>query len=258
MNVLSRPLVGSVAACLMVLSMAPMPAAAKVRAAESAPTQRVHFHLEWASHAGERAPGIHTPRCDDTTAADTLYLSFQAQSPESTFLGIDGELYVYAAPGDTLGEFWHMEKGGSNRGGAGIEFAPAESFPDSLPWAFPGVGIAAFDRTASSGRLRFVYAVPADRPSSLVAGRKYAFARIIFARVKPELPGCESPVCIEWRRAKFRFGLQDTADLQFGEGRWVARGTNADICRARVDSWRPRTDKSGAEVMISAPTPRRP
>ena len=212
--------------------------------------QRVRFHLAWAPDAQGKSSPSRPSQCEDPAARDTLYLTFEPQQAESTFLGVQGELYVYAAPGDTLGEVWQMEKGGSNRGGAVVEFGPAESFEQTLPLAGLGAGLASYDRTPASGRLRFVYSQSATSPVSLQAGRTYAAARIIFLRTKPELRGCEAPVCIEWRRATFFFGPDDKVDLQYGESRWVARGGDSQVCRSRVASWRPKVSKGEPDVIV--------
>ncbi|MEO7868035.1 MAG: hypothetical protein ABIU54_10390 [Candidatus Eisenbacteria bacterium] len=243
MRALASPMLSTVAllaTAAMALCVGPVRADGPPEA-----TQRIRFQLSWTPPADGKVSQSRMPNCDDAASRDTLYLTFQVQHAESTFIGVQGELYVYAAPGDSLAEIWHMEKGGRNRGGAAVEFGPAESFPQALPWTGPGVGLASYDRTTASGHLRFVYALPAGSPTSLEAGRTYAAARIIFSRTKPELRGCEVPVCIEWRRAKFLFSQIDTADLQYGEGRWVARGPTSEVCATRVPSWRP--NKSGAQ-----------
>jgi len=183
--------------------------------------------------------------CHDTAWRDTLYLSFEPASDDSAFVTASGEIYVYAQPGDTLGSFWEMERGGRNNGGLVMEFGPDASFPQPQPWPVPGLAVVRYDRTPQSGRFRFVFAVPITQPGPVKAGTRYVVGRLLLGPRHPGLEGCDRPVCIEWRTASLGFKGRPMEHSKLGEGRWLGRG-GADLrCRGRIPGWRPKAAGSG-------------
>lgn len=177
--------------------------------------------------------------CSDSTRRDTLYLCFEPARDESTFFGFSGEMRVYAPPGDTLGAFWEMERGGANNGGLTMQFGPDETFPQPQPWATVGVGNVRFERVRSEARLRFLYVVPYAAAGPVSAGRRYVLGRIVLGARHPGLAGCERQACIEWRSASFAFAREGPTVVSGGASCRVARGGDAADCRGRVPAWLP-------------------
>lgn len=189
------------------------------------------------------APGAATtfaPACGDTTTRDTLWLCFEPARDESLFFGFAAEMYVYAQPGDTLGSYWDMGRGGANNGGLIVQFGPDESFPRPQPWPVQGVGSVLYDRTEASGRARFLYAMPTGSAGPVRAGQRYVLGRVVIGRRHAAVSGCERPVCIEWHAAKFAFRAAGDEPARLGDSRWVGRGSSAADCRGRIPAWRPR------------------
>lgn len=195
------------------------------------------------------APGAHRAfpiACDDTVHRDTLYLSFEPARDDTGFLAVQGEIVVHAQPGDSLGSYWSMARGGANNGGLVAQFGPDETFPQPQPWPTAGVGSVMYDRTALSGRLRFVFAIPVDHPARVKAGTRYVLGRLLLGAKHPGLDGCERPVCIEWRDGQLGFAGSGAMEAARGGGAlWLARGTREDACRGRVPAWTPKTMGGG-------------
>ena len=180
------------------------------------------------------------PACGDTTHRDTLYLCFEPAKDESTMYGFSAEVNIYAQPGDTLGSFWAMERGGANNGGLTVTFGPDESFPQPQPWLTQGVGTALYDRTPQSGRFRFLFAVPISSPGPVTAGRRYTLGRIVLAPRRSGLTGCERPVCLEWHNATVQYRAGEKVVINSAGSRWLPRGGAESDCRGRIPAWRPK------------------
>lgn len=176
--------------------------------------------------------------CADTVTRDTLYLSFEPAADDSAFLTAGGEVYFYAQPGDTLGSFWEMEKGGRNNGGLVIQFGPDATFPQPQPWAVQGLAVVKYERTAQSGLFRFVFAVPATHPGPVRAGTRYVIGRIVLGAKHSGLDGGGKPVCVEWHAASLGFKGRPMEFASLGESRWLESGGPAG-CRQRIPAWRP-------------------
>lgn len=209
------------------------------------------YKLYLSAGAPWGTPGAKTSfnvACGDTVARDTLYLSFEPPVADSGFVAFQGELLFYAQPGDTLGSFWEMERGARNNGGLLVQFGPDETFPQPQPWSTQGVGSVAYDRTAQSGRLRFVFAVPYDHPGPVKPGTRYVLGRIVLGAKHGGLEGCARPACVEWHTASFGYKGRPMEAVTSGGSRWLSFGATGTQCRERVPAWRPKTATGSAPV----------
>lgn len=230
-----RPLL----ALLALLALVPSALAASPKPASPPLENRIFF----SARAPYGAPGALTtlaPACGDTVTRDTLYLCFEPAADESTMVGFSAEVHVYAQPGDTLGSFWAMERGGANNGGLVVAFGPDETFPKPQPWPVQGIGSALFDRTRASARFRFLYAMPLGSAGPVEAGRRYVLGRILLGAKRAGLEGCERPVCLEWHTATVQYRAGEKVVVNRAGSRWLPRGSSEESCRARIPAWRPR------------------
>jgi len=191
---------------------APMPASGAKPAPKSgkpaaAPADSTHhgfreahpgIFMAWGAPygmAGARDKAIWA--CDDTTAADTLYLSFDPGEDYEQLLGIDATLIFHAAPGDTLGTFWDLSVKGANPWNLRIEYEPAPLGILS-PWPVMGVGYVRYKKIGDTGTLDLTYYVQASLGGPIYAGKQYFFARVAIRMRKPKLAGCLQPVCMDF------------------------------------------------------------
>jgi len=199
--------------------------------------------LTWnAPYGMRRARDTRPPRTRmGTGGIDTLYLAFMPGRQSDTFNGFTAELYFRAAPGDTLGTWWHMEKAGENAGALMAQFGPDPSFPQRQPWHLGGQGFVKLDRTPTANKLRMVFAVPDGSGAALHPDSVYTLARVLLKHDR-DLPGRTQPVCIEWASAGLAFGLKDEPQVKRGE-RFVGFGSaDGGVCssyRVRIEPWRP-------------------
>jgi hypothetical protein len=209
-------------------------------------------HLTW--HAPYGLPGATTvidATCGDSLRRDTLYVSFQPTQYESTFVGVGGEIYVYAQPGDTLGSFWDVGRGGKNHGGMIATFRADESIPGRTPWNASGTGAVGYDRTPSSGRFKFGAVLAMDAGMPLEKDQVYVAGRIVIFSKGRNLGGCDRPVCIEWRRADFLFGPRREIFPNYAGSCVVTRGPASTACGDHVPAWRP--PGASGQVDVAAP-----
>lgn len=204
-----------------------------------APANRI-FLTANAPFGAPRASDTLAAACGDTTRRDTLWLCFEPAADETTMYGFSAEVFVYAPPGDTLGSYWAMERGGANNGGLTVTFGPDESFPQPQPWTTQGIGTALYDRTPQSGRFRFLYVMPMGKAGPVKAGTRYVLGRILLGAKHGGLTGCEQPVCIEWHTATVQYRAGEKTVVEKHGSRWVSRGGAAGECRDRIPAWRPR------------------
>jgi hypothetical protein len=216
-----------------------------LRARGGSHAEHAQLYLSWnAPYGMPRASSQRAPVCGDTTAVDTLYLSFLPGRTTDSFTGFSAELRFHATGGDTLGPFWHMEgKGGANPGNLQVEFGPSETIPGVQPWTVAGQGLAFLDHTPDAMRLRTIFAVAFEQRSHVDSARVYTLCRILVRhRRTATLAGCEQPVCVEWASARFGFALKDEPEVRRGE-RFVVWGRDATACDAsrgpRAPVWRP-------------------
>lgn len=207
--------------------------------------ENAQLYLSWGAPWGMKgARQTLTPACGDTTAVDTLYLSFFPGRPSDMFMGFSGELYFRTATHDTLGAWWHMEsKTGENPGNVQVEFGPADDMPGVQPWTAAGQGLARITRTSDAMHLLLLYAVSVEAAGAIDSNRVYTLARVLVRhRRAAQLAGCGQPVCVEWVSGKFGFAIKDEPEVRRGE-RFVTYGGGATACDAargpRVAPWKP-------------------
>lgn len=189
------------------------------------------LYLSWGAPWGR--PGA-TDRlrsaCDDTLRVDTLWLCFDPGRNNPTYLGFIATLYVRPVEGDTLGSFWHLERGGENHRGMLAQYGPDSSFVLPQPWTTETTGTIFYDHTPSSGRIRLVCAIPRHMAGPVDSGRVYCLGRLLFRARRPDLAGCDRPACIEWGNAQLSYGRADTFTATLGE-RFVSWNAGAkDVC----------------------------
>lgn len=221
------------------------PPASRGAGADSVPVpaqmtqQRPKLFLSW--HAPYGAPGaaLETPvACDDPAHVDTLFVSFEPTRDDTSFTGMAGEVNVFAQGGDTLGGFWDMAGGGTNRGGMTMQFTPHADFPGESPWNRGGMAVVRFERTSASARFRFFNVVPTGSGIALRAGHRYTIGCVLIRQAEPTATaGCDRPVCLELGQTDFSFNGQPDI-FQHGSNQ-VARGTSSERCRHHLPVWRP-------------------
>lgn len=217
-----------------------------VRAQGGSRGDMARIYLTWDAPYGQRrARSTHTARCGeaDSTRGDTLYLSCLLGRPSRGFNAFTAELRVHAAIGDTLGDWWRMERGAANAGSVVVEYGPTPVLPGRQPWATAGRGAALLQRRAGETQLRLIYAVPFDEGVPARGDSIYTLGRVIFKH-RRKLAGCERPVCIEWTSATLAYGLRDEPEVTMGE-RFVAwNSPDGSVCapfrgRAATRAWKP-------------------
>ena len=161
--------------------------------------------LSWGAPYG--TPGARnatTPSCDDSTATDTLYLTFDPGRDQAHLIGFDANLIFHAAPGDTLEPFWGPARTGPLPRNLRVEY---EDPPDGVPWPWgvQGKGTKRYRKAGDTAELVLVYFVPADEAGPVVGGTRYFLARVIL-RHRPPAPGCGRPVCVGLARLKPSYG----------------------------------------------------
>ncbi len=197
---------------------------------QRANNERARIFLSWDAPWGmPRASRTHWPKSGDPRAADTLWLCLLPGRTSVGFLGFMADLYFRAAPGDTLGPWWHMEHGAPNNGGVIAEFGPDdESFPQRQPWKSSGIPYAKMDRTPGSAHLQLLFAVPYTQAAPVIPDSIYTLCRVIF-RHRRNLPGAGQPVCIEWGSSSLDYWLKDSVGCNRGE-RFVSYASDRDVC----------------------------
>ena len=202
--------------------------------------------LSWNAPWGmKRARTSLTPRCADTTATDTLYLSFLPGRASDGFSGFSARLSFHLTSADTLGPWWHMEgRGGENGGNMQVEYGPSPDMLGRQPWNVPGQGLVKLTRTPRDMNLLLLHAVSHDAASPIVSDSVYTLARIIIRHRRTDrLAGCGQPMCVEWVSATLGFALKDEPEVRRGE-RFVTYGADAHACDASrgvaLPVWKPR------------------
>ena len=152
--------------------------------------------------------------CDDSLAADTLYLTFDPGEDIGRLMGIDATLVFRAAPGDTLGPFWDLSRRGVNPWNLRIEFDDPPAGIAS-PWAVAGMGAPRYTLGRDAGRLDLTYFVPSSLADAIAAGTRYFMARVILRLRRPRLEGCRQAVCVEFDHLLISYA---------GGSRWINAG----------------------------------
>lgn len=182
--------------------------------------ENAQLFLSWDAPWGhKRARRERRPACADSTVEDTLYLCVQAGRDADQFQGFTAEIMVRATGGDTLGAWWHMQgKGGRNPGAMRVEWAALQNWGAPQPFLQPGQGFVILEPSQSVAKVRLIFAVP-DRASERVQPEAvYVLARLVLKHMPQRgLPGCASPVVVEWSKATLAFGLRDEPTVARGE-----------------------------------------
>jgi hypothetical protein len=197
----------------------PDPKRSMMAAPDSARPARREGHprvfLSWDAPWGmPRARDTVMVACDDTTRADTLYLTFDPGQDLAELLGIDASLTFRAAPGDSLGPFWDLSRRGVNPWNLRIEFDEPPAGVES-PWQVSGMGAPGYKLGRDSGRLDLTYFINASMAAPVAAGTRYFFARVMIRERRPYLRGCKQPVCVELNRMIVSYS---------GGRRWMTTG----------------------------------
>ncbi len=237
----ARAVVAGLAVLAAVIVAHSAPASAPVPTADP---QLPRLHLSWrAPHGLARAADSIGTTCADSSRTDTLWLSFEPSRDETAFVALGGEIEIHGQPGVSLGAFWHMSKGGANRGGLILQLGPDPSMPGESPWPMPGLGVVDYRVDGATARLGFGCTLGNDSKAHLRKGRRYTVGRVLVRGISAGLPGCDAPVCFEWRRAEFVFGG--------GRDFWTGGAGHALATRGAADAIR-------RERLASAPVPTTP
>jgi hypothetical protein len=210
----------------LVLALALAAAPARAETPLPPPSTGMGFFLSWGRPWGE--PGARSarlPACRDTTAIDTLYLSFRTPVAIPRLLAFTADLYFHAAAGDSLGDYWFFEGGAANAGGLSVAYQRRDGEGEvGEPWRTRGVGIVSYSRTRASGKLRMAFAVDTLSAVPLAAGDHVTFARVFVRARHRALRGCAQPVAVEWRTGTLAFAAGQEYRLDRGGVRWAVSG----------------------------------
>lgn len=207
---------------------------------------RAAIYLSWnAPYGRPRAAGTLDAACGDTTIVDTLYLSVDPGRDAIELLGVSGSLYFHPREGEEISDFWKI-KGGSLTGSPLRMVFGSDSTRDFVtPWpTAQGMGAPYYDFVGTSGRLRFIYAVPHGATPGVKRGKIYGFARLLIRRPASAEGGCGAPMCVEWHAATLGFGPKDEVAVNTGE-RWVSMNSpDGHVCDSQREMsgakpWKP-------------------
>jgi hypothetical protein len=204
----------------------------------SAPVSPPTLYVSWGAPWGTpRAKAMVSAPCGAEAAYDTLYLTFDPGRSSPTFFGLMGEVYFRATAPDTLGPLWSFNDRPEIENNFDVQFpGPRDStWGAPSPWKGQGFGAKKYDRTAGTGRLQIVYAVPEQVTGPVTAGKRYTFARVIVPRGVTSMGRCVQPVCIEWATAGVTF------EVDAGEVDAVRQGGS------RFATWNSKDGRSCAD-----------
>ena len=202
------------------------------------------LYLSWHAPFGSpRASETLSMASGDTTAADTLYLSFDPGHYDSTFLALDATITVRCAEGDTLSSFWHWGSLGQVQLGprhARVEFNDTGTWPAPSPWRAVGIGQSAYDWTRQSARVRLMYGIAVQQGAPLDSGTIYTIARLVVRHPAARITNATQPLCFEWTGSTFAYSnLLPEESVHYGDHRWVSLNSRGGaICREYRESLR--------------------
>ena len=204
-----------------------------------APAARLY--LSWNAPFGTaRAKTAIAAPCGDSTAADTLYLSFDPGQDAPGFVGATALLAIQAPEGTELPARWRQGTPTAPPVRVSFEADPDRGF--ETPWSPKGYGAPRYDVVGDRGRLQLVYAIVKDTGPGVRAGKLYGIARVIVPRSPAGADGCAAPLCIEWVGATLAYAQGDERPVKTGE-RWVSMNSaGRDACaraRSSVKPWQP-------------------
>ena len=190
-------------------------------------------YLAWHAPYGEpRATDALAVSCGDSTAADTLWLSFKPGRGSPAFAGFSATLMFRPVGPDSLGNFWRTGCGTPLPAGFSARFDPDLGYRQ--PWRVQGAGGTFYDCREGGARLRMVWAVPANQASGINADTLLALGRIVIHHPPARFARCNEPVCIEWTEAElvYEVGAWGAVKLAHqGDHRFVSwNATGSDVC----------------------------
>ena len=218
-----------------------------VKARGGAKADKAQLFLSWNAPWGQaRARRERLPACRDSTSEDTLFLCMTPGRTSDQFLAFTSQLTIHAVGADTLGPWWHMQgKGGRNPGAMRVDWAPTDEAVGTPPlFASDGHGFIVLEPARTTARIRLIYGTPMiQKPQPFQPDAVYTLARIILKHNPGRgLSGCESPVVIEWDRAKLTFAIKDEPAVARGE-RFATYGGSYALSepfrRSAVKAWSP-------------------
>jgi hypothetical protein len=190
-------------------------------------TWHAPYGLPGASDSLTRLPG-------DTTAVDTLYLSFDPGRSSSTYIGMTASVDFRGtnprALGDSLSPAWNPAAGSTPPRLMKVEFPLDPPAACPFPWQGSGFSIIGYKRSPHTGQLRLVYAMPQDAAAVVDSGRVYTFARLVLRRPAVAAWGRQA-LCIEWARGSFAYSAGDEPTFDHGGHRFVSvNSPGGEIC----------------------------
>ena len=223
------------------LALAHVPPA---RAAAGTP----EVYLTWHAPYGDpRARDTLSVACGDSTAADTLYMSFTPGKSSETFIGASATVEFHPLGLDSLGPYWTAERDVPLPHLMKVSMEPGLGYPQ--PWNVPGGTGTRWDCPGGKARLRMIYAVPVEKGIAVTEGGTLVLARIVLKRPPARFGRCVQPVCIEWVDAALAFdpGPDGTSMIVHqGDHRFVTwNSPGGEACiplrkAGRIQPWRPK------------------
>ncbi|HKQ58533.1 MAG TPA: hypothetical protein VJY35_11755 [Candidatus Eisenbacteria bacterium] len=207
--------------------------------------------LSWSAPLG--VPGARDTAfqaCNDTTAAETLFVTFDPGEGVNQLMGIDARLLFTAQPGDSLEAFWDFSRSGANPWNLRIEFDEPPAGAAS-PWAVGGSGGVRYDRRKNQAALDLSYAVAASRTMSVLGGTRYFLARVIIRLRRAGLAGCRTPVCIELDHMVISHGGSTSRWISDGE-RFVSWNSPGGAACSERRAIPPRERPNGYEDLTKS------
>lgn len=194
------------------------------------------FFLSWGRPWGDPAAmQSRRPACGDTTRADTLYLCFRSGVDIPGFAAFTAEITVHAERPETLGTYWHFERGAPNQSGVAVRFQPEEGDTAWVqPWRSNGNGGVGYLRTKTAGRLRMIYAVEPKKAVPLQGNLVYTFARIAVKARASGLSGCEQGIALELTQATIAADSLREFSVNKGGWRYATSGARGMTALARL------------------------
>ncbi len=233
----------------------PKTTAAK-RARTSAPASRhtmlpaphePRLYLSWNAPWGTpRATTAIDAPCGDSTATDTLYLSFDPGKDAPAFVGASAMLFFAPAQGVELPERWKRGTATASPVRVSFEADPDRGFV--TPWSSKGAGAPHYDVLGSRGRLQLIYAIAPDSGPGVENGKLYGIARVLVRRSSAGADGCAAPLCIEWASATLAYGNDESRSVDAGERRVTINSPDGAVCAPGkspfgAQPWKPGTSR---------------
>jgi len=195
------------------------------------------LYLSWHAPFGSpRASETVFMADGDTTATDTLYLSFDPGHRDTTFLALDATITMRCAEGDTLSPFWRTGAMGKVMMGPRnprVQFNDTGDWPTPSPWLAVGIGQSAYDWARYSARVRLMYGVGPQQGAPVDSGRIYTIARIVIRHPAAGIANATQPLCFEWTGSTFAYSnFEPEESVHYGDHRWASLNSrNGAICR---------------------------